>query len=70
MLPCVPHKALVFQSLKEGVQRSALDACETVLPEDLGNGVTMAVPMAEHPEHCLREGRPGQLQVKVDVLHK
>lgn len=70
MLPGVLEEALVFQSLQEGVQRSALKAGEAMLPEDLDDGVAMAFPVSEHCEYCLRERRPSQLLVKVDSLHK
>ncbi|MET3719145.1 MULTISPECIES: hypothetical protein [unclassified Arthrobacter] len=62
-------EALVFQPLEEGIQRSALNADETVMPQDLGDGVAMVFALAEHPEHCLLKRSPGQLLVKLDIIH-
>ena len=70
VLPGVLHKALVLQPLQKWVQRSALDAGEAVLPEDLGDGIAMILTVAEHREHCLRQSRTRQLLIKVDVIHK
>ncbi|MDQ1593446.1 MAG: hypothetical protein QOH40_2 [Arthrobacter pascens] len=70
VLPRVLNEALVFQSLQKGVQGSALEAGEAVLPQELCDGIAMAIPMGERPEHCLRERCADQLLVKVDVIHE
>lgn len=59
VLPRVLDKALVLQSLQEGVQRPALKPGEAVPTEDLRNSVAMAVALIEHREHCLRERSTG-----------
>lgn len=69
VLPGVLNKALVFQPLKQWIQGSPLDACEAVLPEDLGDGIPVAFPMTEDREHSLRERRPGELWVKIEFFH-
>ena len=70
VLPGVLNKALIFQSLQQGIQSSPLDPCKAVLPEELRDGIPMAFSMAEHREHSLRKCSPGQLLVKVEIFHR
>ena len=69
MLPDVHNKALVFESFQERIQSAALNPRKTMPPEDFCNGIAMVLPMAQHREHRLRERRPRQLLVKVEIFH-
>jgi len=59
------HGALAFQPIQERVERSAFATGEAGLPQDLGDGVAFAVPVAEHREHRLRQRGTDKLLLRV-----